>query len=157
MIIKSITIENFRSYYGCNQIDLGEGLTLIIGSNGDGKTTLFEALEWLFRTRRYLDELNRLGRVGGVYAMDEKFISKKKIVELETGKSADVKVSMTYVNRESSVCTTEKSFRFTKNQNNTVSLYDFSHKFYVQQGVENSLVGEGEYAQRAVDERTVAL
>ena len=55
MIIKSITIENFRSYYGNNHIELGEGLTLIIGSNGDGKTTLFEALEWLFRTRRYID------------------------------------------------------------------------------------------------------
>ena len=90
MIIRSITIENFRSYYGNNHFELGEGLTLIIGSNGDGKTTLFEALEWLFRTRRYIDELNKLGRVGGSYAMDEKFISKKKIVELEAGKSACV-------------------------------------------------------------------
>ena len=151
MIIKSITIENFRSYYGNNHIELGEGLTLIIGSNGDGKTTLFEALEWLFRTRRYIDELNKLGRVGGSYAMDEKFISKKKIVELETGKSACVKVSMTYINREDCICTTEKSFRFTKNQDDSVSLYDFAHQFYVQQGVENTLVGEGEYAQKLFD------
>lgn len=151
MIIKSITIENFRSYYGNNHLELGEGLTLIIGSNGDGKTTLFEALEWLFRTRRYIEDLNKLGRIGGVYAMDEKFISKKKIVELETGKSACVKVSMTYINREDSICTTEKSFRFTKNQDDSVSLYDFAHQFYVQQGVENTLVGEGEYAQRLFD------
>ena len=151
MIIKGITIENFRSYYGKNHLELGDGLTLIIGSNGDGKTTLFEALEWLFRTRRYIEDLNKLGRVGGVYAMDEKFISKKKIVELEAGKSACVKVSMTYVNREDSICTTEKSFRFTKNQDNSVSLYDFTHQFYVQQGVENTLVGEGEYAQRLFD------
>ncbi len=151
MIIKSITIENFRSYYGKNHLELGEGLTLIIGSNGDGKTTLFEALEWLFRTRRYIEDLNKLGRVGGVYAMDEKFISKKKIVELEPGKSDCVKVSMTYINREDSICTTEKSFRFTKNQDESVSLYDFVHQFYVQQGVENTLVGEGEYAQRLFD------
>lgn len=151
MIIKSITIENFRSYYGNNHLELGDGLTLIIGSNGDGKTTLFEALEWLFRTRRYIEDLNKLGRVGGVYAMDEKFISKKKIVELEAGKSASVKVSMTYINREDSICTTEKSFRFTKNQDETVSLYDFAHQFYVQQGVENTLVGEGEYAQKLFD------
>ena len=151
MIIKSITIENFRSYYGSNHLELGDGLTLVIGSNGDGKTTLFEALEWLFRTRRYIEDLNKLGRFGGVYAMDEKFISKKKIVELETGKSACVKVSMTYINRENSICTTEKSFRFTKNQDDSVSLYDFAHQFYVQQGVENTLVGEGEYAQRLFD------
>ena len=31
MIIKNITIENFRSYYGENSIDIGNGLTLIIG------------------------------------------------------------------------------------------------------------------------------
>ena len=36
MIIKNISIENFRSYYGTNSMDVGEGLTLIIGANGDG-------------------------------------------------------------------------------------------------------------------------
>ena len=50
MIIKNLTITNFRSYYGENSIDIGNGLTLIIGANGDGKTTLFEAVEWLFDT-----------------------------------------------------------------------------------------------------------
>jgi DNA repair exonuclease SbcCD ATPase subunit len=30
MIIKNITIENFRSYYRENSIDVGNGLTLII-------------------------------------------------------------------------------------------------------------------------------
>ena len=50
MIIKNITIENFRSYYGVKSMDIGDGLTLIIGANGDGKTTFFEALEWLFDT-----------------------------------------------------------------------------------------------------------
>ena len=50
MIIKEIRINNFRSYYGSNCLSLSQGLTLIIGDNGDGKTTLFEALEWLFDT-----------------------------------------------------------------------------------------------------------
>ena len=50
MIIRKIEIENFRSYYKSNSFELINGLNLIIGSNGDGKTTLFEALEWLFRT-----------------------------------------------------------------------------------------------------------
>ena len=31
MIIKSITIENFRSYYGSNHLELSDGLTLVIG------------------------------------------------------------------------------------------------------------------------------
>ena len=63
MIIKNLTIENFRSYYGENSIDFGSGLTLILGANGDGKTTLFEAVEWLFDT------------VGSLPKADNKYIS----------------------------------------------------------------------------------
>ena len=50
MIIKEISIRNFRSYYGENKFEFSEGLTLVIGDNGDGKTTFFEALQWLFNT-----------------------------------------------------------------------------------------------------------
>lgn len=51
MILKEIEIHNFRSYYGHNNIfKLSPGLTLILGDNGDGKTTFLEALEWLFYT-----------------------------------------------------------------------------------------------------------
>ena len=45
-----MNIKNFRSYYGDNTFEFAQGLTLIIGDNGDGKTTFFEALEWLFDT-----------------------------------------------------------------------------------------------------------
>lgn len=50
MIIKRIIIKNFRSYYGENVFGFSNGLTLILGDNGDGKTTFFEALQWLFNT-----------------------------------------------------------------------------------------------------------
>ena len=50
MIINRITIKNFRSYYGEVVFEMSKGLTLIIGDNGDGKTTFFEALQWLFNT-----------------------------------------------------------------------------------------------------------
>lgn len=51
MILKEIEIHNFRSYYGHDNIfKLSPGLTLILGDNGDGKTTFLEALEWLFYT-----------------------------------------------------------------------------------------------------------
>ena len=69
MIILKIEIENFRSYYKQNTFELTNGLNLIIGSNGDGKTTFYEALEWLFRT-------------DGTNKMDTKLISKKRIEEL---------------------------------------------------------------------------
>lgn len=52
MKLNKIIIKNFRSYYGENYFELSDGLTLVIGDNGDGKTTFFEALEWLFDTSR---------------------------------------------------------------------------------------------------------
>ena len=70
MIIQKIEICNFRSYYKSNTFELDNGLNLIIGSNGDGKTTFYEALEWLFRT-------------DGTNKMDSKYISKKRIVTLQ--------------------------------------------------------------------------
>lgn len=43
MIIKEIRIKNFRSYYGDNnRFELSKGLTLILGDNGDGKTTFLK-------------------------------------------------------------------------------------------------------------------
>ena len=47
MLLKRLTIENFRSYYGKKEFVFGSKLNLILGSNGDGKSTLFEALNWV--------------------------------------------------------------------------------------------------------------
>ena len=60
MIINKITIRNFRSYYGDNTFEFKDGLTLIIGDNGDGKTTFFEALEWLFNTSGTEDKTEKI-------------------------------------------------------------------------------------------------
>ena len=135
MIIKNITIENFRSYYGVKSIDIGDGLTLIIGANGDGKTTFFEALEWLFDTT--------------VEKYDEKCISKKKAAELEPQESANVRVSMTYIN-DGSERTVMKSFKFTKNLNGDISVSNYCHDLYIQNGVEKE-IKEGYQACRIFD------
>jgi DNA sulfur modification protein DndD len=137
MIIKNITIENFRSYYGENSIDIGNGLTLIIGSNGDGKTTLFEAVEWLFDT------------VGAMPKADNKYISKKKISELLDSESAYVKVSMTYVN-DGCEKLIQKSFKFTKSFSGEISTSNFEYDLYIQQGVEKDLKS-GDAATRQFD------
>lgn len=47
MKLKKLIIENFRSYYGKKEFVFGDKLNLILGSNGDGKSTLFEALNWV--------------------------------------------------------------------------------------------------------------
>ncbi|MEM1619432.1 MAG: SMC family ATPase [Fervidicoccaceae archaeon] len=44
MIVERIRLEGFRSYYEASEIELGEGLTVIIGENGAGKSSIVEAL-----------------------------------------------------------------------------------------------------------------
>ena len=134
MIIKNITIENFRSYYKVNSIEIGNGLTLIIGANGDGKTTLFEALEWLFDTADNMPKV------------DSKYISKKRSSELTETDSARVRVSMTYLN-DGNQRTVQKSFKFTKSLSGEISISNYSHEMFINNGVENE-VKEGEQAIR---------
>ena len=137
MIIKNINIENFRSYYRENSIDVGNGLTLIIGANGDGKTTFYEALEWLFDT------------VGNMPKVDTKYISKKRSSELVETDSAYVRVSMTYLN-EGNERTVQKSFKFTKSLSGEISTSNYSHEIFIQNGVEKD-VKEGEQAIKMFD------
>ena len=85
MIIKEIRIKNFRSYYGDNNLfEFSDGLTLILGDNGDGKTTFFEALEWLFRT-----ELDR-----GSQELEN--VSEMRKSKLEIGEQDEVSVFMSF-------------------------------------------------------------
>lgn len=98
MIIKRIDIRNFRSYYGENSFEFSNRLTLIIGDNGDGKTTLFEALQWLFNTTMISPVLSNF--------------SEMKKSELEIGESATVSVSMAFEHYGEKLV--EKSFEVTK-------------------------------------------
>ena len=122
MIILKLDIENFRSYYKQNSFELTNGLNLIIGSNGDGKTTFYEALEWLFRT-------------DGTNKMDTKFISKKRIEELFANESDDVRVAMTYEHKGKTKIL-EKMFHFTKSFDGEVSTSNYTFNLIENNGVE---------------------
>ena len=82
MILKELRIKNFRSYYGENVFEFKDGLTLIIGGNGDGKTTFYDSLDWLFNT-----------------SIDDKSannISSMRASELEIGQSDELCVELKF-------------------------------------------------------------
>ncbi|MDR3326980.1 MAG: AAA family ATPase [Prevotellaceae bacterium] len=134
MIIKEITLENFRSYYGRNTIKFNDGLMLFIGDNGDGKTTFFEALEWLFDTTKQ--------------NIDNRLIAEKKISELPDFSSDTVKVSMTFEHDGEKIV--EKSFSFQK-ENNQIKTSNFQFKGWYIEGVERTQIQGGTLLDRCFE------
>lgn len=127
MIIRQIKIHNFRSYYGYNHLSLSEGLTLVIGDNGDGKTTLFEALEWLFDTTGDNRKISH--------------ISEKRKSELEIGESDEVSVSITFEHDGEKEI--EKSFVFERVSEEIIKTKDYKFVGYFTDGAERySVLGD---------------
>lgn len=114
MKLNKIIIKNFRSYYGENYFELSDGLTLVIGDNGDGKTTFFEALEWLFDTSR--DNKS------------ESNISEMRKAEMEIEDSDEVSVTMSFEHRGEKEIS--KKFIFEKDINGAIRTRDFSFVGY---------------------------
>lgn len=135
MIIKDIRIKNFRSYYGETLFSLSEGLTLIIGGNGDGKTTFFEALEWLFNTSTEDKKENN--------------ISAMRKSELEIGESDELSVSITFEHEGEKEL--EKSFKFERVNENFVRTKDFKFIGYENEGSERLSVKGVQLLERCFD------
>ena len=118
MIIRRIEIENFRSYYGNeNVFKFGEGLTLIIGDNGDGKTTVFEALQWLL-------DISSTDDAQKSHALDN--FSEMRKSKLEIGESANLRVKMDF--EHDGHKSVEKLFVITKKREDYYDVSDIKFK-----------------------------
>lgn len=58
MVINSITLTNFQCYYGVVKFEFKEGLNVVIGDNGAGKSKLYDAFYWVLYDQVF-DSLNR--------------------------------------------------------------------------------------------------
>lgn len=135
MIIKNITLNNFRSYYGETTFDFKPGLTLIIGDNGDGKTTFFDALSWLLET-----ELEKTSIT---------YMSEMRKSELEIGETEKVSVSMTFDHDGEKMV--EKSFLVKRTNETKYATHSFSFKGYETQGSERVQISGKALISRCFD------
>ncbi len=58
MVINSITLTNFQCYFGEVKFEFKDGLNLVIGDNGAGKSKLYDAFYWVLYDQVF-DSLNR--------------------------------------------------------------------------------------------------
>ena len=121
MIIKEVLIENYLCYYGIKKFSLSNGLNIILGENGEGKTKFFEALEWLLNGDN--DDLDKL-------------VSKKALAEKENDDSFRVRVEITVEQYEQTKILS-KQFTVKKIDDNKCSVGNG-----VLSGIEESSNGE---------------
>ena len=103
MIIKKLTLDNFMCYYSHKSFEFSDGLNIILGHNGDGKSTLFRAFNWIF------DQYSKL-ELPDLY-------SKKRYSEILNNESFDINVECIITQYESEYKIL-KSFTVTKIDDN---------------------------------------
>lgn len=124
MIITKLVIYNFRSYYGKKEFKFSPNLNLILGSNGDGKTTFFEALNWVL-TPDYApkSEADRLPE-------EHSLVSAKMFRELKAGERGRVLVSLEMKNNTGQPRVVERVFNVTKLPSQEMRIEARTHKAY---------------------------
>ena len=135
MIIKEISIRNFRSYYGENKFEFSEGLTLVIGDNGDGKTTFFEALQWLFNTATENNSIDNA--------------SEMRKSKLEIGESDEVAVRMVFDHDGEKIV--EKRFTFERTSETSFKTSSITFRGYEDTGTGREVVNGKTLMDRCFD------
>jgi DNA sulfur modification protein DndD len=97
MIIKNIIIENFQSYYNTQTLQFSNGLNLIIGNGGKGKSKLFNAFYWVLFGEIYINDTgwcatDTLPHSAKFAMKRHDFINKKALFETEEGASVRTSV-----------------------------------------------------------------
>ena len=67
MLIKKLRLKNFRQYIGEQVIEFSteheKNVTVLIGVNTSGKTTLIRAFEWILYNKNEFDDKNLLNKM----------------------------------------------------------------------------------------------
>lgn len=120
MIIKKLVIKNFRSYYGEKVFEFHKGLNLILGANGDGKTTFYDALDFVLTDADFERKSFSLSSC----------VSRKMFAELKEGQTGTVSVTIEMLNSENRPRTIEHSFLVTKTEDESMSISSHQHVGY---------------------------
>ncbi|WP_259016574.1 AAA family ATPase [Emticicia fluvialis] len=96
MILESIELTNFMCYAGTNKFEFTEGINVIIGDNGYGKSKLYDAFYWVMYNRCFDTSIKKFAETSTLKRL---IVSDKAIKEQEDG-SITASVILTFRNTE---------------------------------------------------------
>ena len=82
MILKKAQLKNFMCYYGNNEFEFSEGLNVIIGDNGYGKSKIYDAIYWVMYDKCFDTSAEEFRPTKLV---NDKLISDRAVHETEEG------------------------------------------------------------------------
>lgn len=69
--IKQVIIENFRNFQGKHPFDFSKDVTILLGDNGNGKSSIFDAIQWCLT-----GNVDRFKNIGSVEVLKSVLINK---------------------------------------------------------------------------------
>ncbi len=139
MILKKITLYNFRQYYGKKEIEFStekdKNVTVIIGDNGAGKTTLLQAFVYCLYGSEYI-----------VFSRKNELLNFKAAKENKG--NADVYVQLEFLHGK-------KQYRIRRTREHYQSNNKRGYKF--KQDVFNGFVSDEKGANKVVEEQVIAI
>ncbi|RZK25663.1 MAG: hypothetical protein EOO43_04940, partial [Flavobacterium sp.] len=117
MILQSIELNNFMCYAGSNRFDFTEGINIIIGDNGYGKSKLYDAFWWVMYDQCFDTSIKKFK---GTAQLRKQIIADKAISETEDG-IITASVILTFHNTEKdSVYILERRYSIRKSDEQVI-------------------------------------
>ena len=147
MLLQKISITNFRQYKGTTEIafstDKKKNVTVIMGENGTGKTTLAQAFMWVLygETEFKVKELLNRDLRDEMYPGDEQQVKVELVVQDDVGKYYHVVRRQKYICKQKRVDKGELLFtvRYKDENGQLQSMEEKPSKYFVKKMLPNEL------------------
>jgi len=114
MIIISIEILNFLSFYDFTRFKFDEGPTIIIGQNRTGKSKLFDAFSWVLYDKAFKSEEEDWGKTR---EWKDNIVNKYAKHLCKDGESVTTQVVLEMVGDDGYKYLIDRSYNIKKNDN----------------------------------------
>lgn len=154
MKLHSISLTNFLCYYGSNnKIIFDDGLNLILGANGYGKSKLYDAFQWVFKDG--ITDDSAPGRIKNTSFLKRELISEKALLECEAGEKVFCEIMIEVSDGTTTYQLKRKYFASKKDDNTWIEAKASSFEVYKKDvihfkpldedlalGIPNRLIGD---------------